>query len=120
MMICCESIIQNPKPLRNYLLKIKRHYITPPLVPFEVYRLELVIADNYGKVKYDNRRYSSSPAFAGRQLWVKAGAFEVDDKYREIVSHHRLYGRQGESMLWAPYLELMARRREGNEIYRLF
>jgi transposase len=84
-----------------------------PTVPFEVYRLERVKADNYGKVKYDNRRYSSSPAFAGGQLWVKAGAFEVallDDKYREIVSHPRLYGRQNESMLWAPYLELMARR----------
>ncbi|MFZ5645987.1 MAG: IS21 family transposase, partial [Bacillota bacterium] len=84
-----------------------------PLVPFEVYRLELVKADNYGKVKHDNRRYSSSPSFAGRQLWLKAGAFEVtllDDKYREIVRHPRLYGRQSESMQWAPYLELMARR----------
>ena len=84
-----------------------------PPVPFEVYRLELVKADNYGKVKYDNRRYSSSPTFAGRQLWLKAGAFEVtllDDKYREIVRHPRLYGRQSESMQWAPYLELMAKR----------
>jgi len=109
-----------PETIAELFAEDKKALHNPPLVPFEVYRLELVIADNYGKVKYDNRRYSSSPAFAGRQLWVKAGAFEVDDKYREIVSHHRLYGRQGESMLWAPYLELMARRREGNEIYRLF
>ncbi|MEW6181926.1 MAG: hypothetical protein AB1500_01950 [Bacillota bacterium] len=45
-------------------------------------------------------RYSCSPGFAGRQLWLKAGAFEVallDDKYREIVRHPRLYGRQTES-----------------------
>jgi len=84
-----------------------------PPVPFEVFRLELVKADNYGKVKHNNKRYSSSPAYAGRQLWLKAGAFEVillDDKYKEIIRHSRLYGRQTESMQWAPYLELMARR----------
>jgi len=84
-----------------------------PSVPFEVYRLERVKADNYGKVKYKNKIYSSSPVFAGRQLWIKAGAFEVtllDDNYREIIRHPRLYGNQKESMQWAPYLELMARR----------
>lgn len=84
-----------------------------PPAPFEVYRLERVKADNYGKVKHDNRRYSSSPAFAGSQLWLKVGAFEVallDNKYQEIIRHPRLYGRQTESMQWAPYLELMARR----------
>jgi transposase len=84
-----------------------------PTVPYEVYRLKRVKADNYGKVKFDNKRYSSSPAFAGCQLWIKAGAFEVtllDDQYRQIIKHPRLYGRQNESMQWAPYLELMARR----------
>lgn len=84
-----------------------------PAVPYEVYRLERVKADNYGKVKFDNKRYSSSPAFAGCQLWLKVGAFEVtllDDKYHQIIKHPRLYGQQNESMQWAPYLELMARR----------
>jgi len=84
-----------------------------PLVPFEVYRLELVKADNYGKVKYDNRIYSSTPAFAGQQLWLKAGAYEVillDADYKEIIRHERLYGAQKESMKWVPYLELMAKR----------
>jgi len=84
-----------------------------PSIPFEVYRLELVKGDNYGKVKFDNKIYSSSPAFAGRQLWLKAGAHEVtllDENYREIAKHDRLYGPQKESMKWGPYLELMARR----------
>ena len=108
----------------------RRHYIKPatiaelfaedkaalnplPTVPFEVYRLEKVKANNYGKVTCDGRRYSSSPALAGHQLWLKAGAFEVsllDDKYQEIIRHPRLYGKQTESMLWGPYLELMAKR----------
>jgi len=84
-----------------------------PAVPYDVFRLERVRADNYGKVKYDNKRYSSSPAFANCQLWVKVGAFEVtllNDKYKEIIKHPRLYGEKNESMLWAPYLELMAKR----------
>ncbi|MDD4431485.1 MAG: IS21 family transposase [Bacteroidales bacterium] len=91
----------------------KKALHTLPPAPFEVYRLERVKADNYGKVKDSNRRYSSSPAFAGRQLWLKTGAFEVvllDDKYQEIIRHSRLYGQQTESMQWGPYLELMARR----------
>lgn len=48
-----------------------------PQVPFEVYRLELAKADNYGKVKFDNHIYSSAPNLAKKQLWVKAGAHEV-------------------------------------------
>lgn len=48
-----------------------------PKVPFEVYRLELAKADNYGKVKFDNHIYSSAPNIAQTQLWVKAGAHEV-------------------------------------------
>lgn len=84
-----------------------------PAVPYEVYRLERVKADNYGKVRYDNKRYSSTPAFAGCQIWLKVGAFEVtllDDKYNPIIKHPRLYGQQNESMQWGPYLELMAKR----------
>lgn len=84
-----------------------------PPVSFDVYRLELVKADNYGKVKHDSKRYSSSPALAGRQVWLKAGAHEVvllNDEYQEIIRHPRLYGRQIESMQWVPYLELMAKR----------
>lgn len=34
----------------------------------------------------------------------------LDDKYREIIKHPRLYGQQKESIKWAPYLELMAKR----------
>jgi len=84
-----------------------------PKVPFEVYRLELAKADNYGKVKFDNHIYSSAPNLAKKQLWVKAGAHEVilmDQNYNEVIRHQRLYGEKKESMKWSPYLELMAKR----------
>lgn len=91
----------------------KEALIQLPKIPFEVFRLEASKADNYGKVKYDGRIYSSSPEQAGKQVWVKAGAYEVamlDSDYREIIRHDRLYGDQKESMKWVPYLEMMAKR----------
>ena len=84
-----------------------------PEVPFDVYRLELVKADKYAKVRYENRLYSSSPEYAGRDLWIKAGAITIEvmnQKYETIVTHPRLYGEQRESMIWTPYLKLMAKR----------
>lgn len=91
----------------------RRVMLSLPTVNFEVYRLEVVKADNYGKVKYDNQMYSSSPQYSGKQLWMKIGAHEVelmDMDYRKIISHSRLYGKAKESMKWEPYLELMSRR----------
>ncbi|GAB4258043.1 IS21 family transposase [Thermincola ferriacetica] len=84
-----------------------------PEVPFEVYRLEPVKANKYGKVRFENKLYSASPEYAGKELWLKAGAYTVEvmnQKYQTVVRHPRLYGQQNESMVWGPYLKLMARR----------
>ena len=84
-----------------------------PEVPFEVYRLEPVKADKYGKVRFENKLYSTSPEYAGKNLWLKAGAYAVEvmnQEYQTVVQHPRLYGQQSESMIWGPYLKLMARR----------
>jgi transposase len=84
-----------------------------PQVEFEVYKLETVKADNYAKVRYENQRYSSAPSYAGKQLWMKIGAHEIDllnQDYQKIIRHDRLYGEPKESMQWVPYLELIAQR----------
>lgn len=84
-----------------------------PNIPFEIYKLEPAKADKYGKVRFGNCLYSSSPALAGQEVWVKATASRViilNQEYEEVVAHDRLYGKQKESMKWSPYLELMARR----------
>jgi len=84
-----------------------------PRIPFEVGRLEVAKADKYGKVKFDTRLYSSSPAVSSQQVWIRATAHDVvimDEQYREIISHPRLYGDQKESMNWIPYLDLMSKR----------
>lgn len=69
--------------------------------------------NNYGKISYDSKIYSTSPRYAGKEVWVKSTAHEIiilDEDYRLIQRHDRLYGKQKESMKWAPYLNLMARR----------
>ena len=84
-----------------------------PSPPLDVFKLQKGIADKYGKVKYDKKLYSTAPAFAQREVWLKARANEIeilDDKYNLIQKHKRLYGEQVESMNWIPYLELMTKR----------
>jgi transposase len=84
-----------------------------PNKTFEVFRLEKAKADRYGKVSLDGKKYSISPAYAGKEVWVKVGAFKIDildAEYNLLESHPRLYGRQKESMKWIPYLKLMAKR----------
>ena len=84
-----------------------------PEVPFEVYRLDPVKADKYGKVRFENKLYSASPEYAGKDMWLKAGAYTIEvmnQEYQTVVRHPRLYGQQIESMIWGPYLKLMAKR----------
>ncbi len=74
---------------------------------------EFAKTDNYGKVKFDGRIYSTSPNMAKRQVIVKAGAFDVeilDEDCNHIIRHKRLYGEEKESMNWIPYLALMSKR----------
>ena len=91
----------------------KLEFFKLPKVPFDVFLHEFAKADNYGKIKFDGRIYSTSPDMAGRQVTVKAGAYDVDlldADCRLIVRHKRLYGEEKEAMYWIPYLELMSKR----------
>jgi len=84
-----------------------------PETPFEIGRYEKVKADKYAKVRFDNKQYSTSPIFAGKQLWIRATAQEIivmDEDWHEVIRHQRLYGKKQEAMNWVPYLQLMAKR----------
>lgn len=115
--ICDEDMNRKHYKKRNLICALftedKADMNNLPEVPFEVGRLEIAKADKYGKVRFDNRLYSAAPEYAGRDLWLKAGAHIVeimDQEYQTIVRHPRLYGQQVESMIWGPYLKLMAKR----------
>jgi len=99
--------------IKELFLEDKKEFFKLPEVPFEVYKYEFAKADNCGKAKFDTGIYSSSPNMANKQVTIKVGAYDVeilDKDSNLIVKHKRLYGEQKESMLWIPYLELMAKR----------
>ncbi|WP_434509740.1 IS21 family transposase [Desulfitobacterium sp. AusDCA] len=117
LLMCDEDMNRQHYKKRNLICalftKDKAAMNDLPEVPFEVFRLEPVKADKYGKVRFENKLYSASPDYAVKELWLKVGAYSVEimgQKYQTIVEHPRLYGEQIESMIWGPYLKLMAKR----------
>lgn len=94
----------------------KEDIISLKLLPkntFEVFKLQKTIANKYGKVKYDQNTYSTSPHLAQKSVWIKASFDNIDilDENQNLIqSHKRLYGQRSESMKWEPYIDLIAQR----------
>ena len=71
--------------------------------------------DGYGRFTLDNGKheYSSAPKYALGTVNARLSSTFVtvlDDNYREIVTHRRLYGKERQSsMEWVPYLEYISR-----------
>lgn len=74
------------------------------------------ITVGYGKFLLHKglHEYSTAPKYANEYVLVKLTAFHVivlDESYREIVRHDRLYGdRKQQSIKWLPYLNQLSRR----------
>lgn len=86
-----------------------------PLNPidFKVSKFQMCKADKYGKIQFDTNLYSSSPKCAQQKVWLEITSDTItvmDLGYNPVVTHKRLYGKDGESMDWFPYLTLMAKR----------
>jgi transposase len=99
--------------IRDLFLADKAAFLPLPGVPYEVFTQKFAKADNYGKVKFDNRIYSAGPRLAGCEVLVKAGAYDItilNSSCECVASHRRLYGEAKESMDWLPYLELLSKR----------
>ncbi len=118
LLVQCDEDMQRKHYKKNVPIKTlfdedKKAMRYIPKSEYEIYRLEKVKADKYGKVNFDNRKYSTGPQYAQRELMIKTDAFTVmimDEEYNTVQVHKRLYGDQKESMKWGPYLELMSRR----------
>ena len=87
-----------------------------PLVFFDTSRLVTGLkTDGYGRFTLDNGKheYSSAPKYALGTVNVRLSASFItvlDDNYREIAIHRRLYGDEHQSsMEWIPYLEYISR-----------
>ena len=74
----------------------KEALIPLPRERFRVFTLEKAKTDNYSFIRFDNRRYSTSPEYAGREVWLEIGASEIrvlNSKYEVVVTHERKFGR---------------------------
>lgn len=70
-----------------------------PRERFRVFTLEKAKTDDYSFIRFDNRRYSTSPEYAKCEMWLEIGAFEIrvlNSKYELVVTHERKYGRDME------------------------
>jgi len=84
-----------------------------PAKPFEIGRTEKLVANKYGKVRYESNIYSASPQVAGKEIYIKLGAHQIEilnEQYQSVVRHKRLYGKDHEIMDWLPYLTTLAKR----------
>lgn len=99
--------------IANLFEEDKLEFLKLPEKQFEVCLYEFAKSDNYGKVKFDGKIYSTSPRMSKQKVMIKAGAHKVeilDENGKVIVEHRRLYGAEKESMQWIPYLELISKR----------
>ena len=74
----------------------KEGLIELPRERFRVFTLEKVSTDGYSFIRYDNQRYSTSPEYAECEMWLEVGTSELrvlNEKYEQVVSHKRKYGR---------------------------
>ena len=70
-------------------------FIPLPRERFRVFTLEKVKTDKYSFIHFDKHRYSTSPEYAEREMWLEAGVSELrvlNSKYEFVVSHRRVYG----------------------------
>lgn len=102
------------KDMVNQLFeKDKEAFLHLPAKKYDCVRYETLKADKYGFVQVDSKKYSTSPRYAKHKVLVSITYNQVTiltDEYEKIVSHNRIYGDASKSMIWQPYLSLMARR----------
>ncbi|HZK18593.1 MAG TPA: IS21 family transposase [Clostridia bacterium] len=93
-----------------------KHCHSLPTIEFDFSGRKAVRTNNWGKFYLNNRmhEYSVSPKYANTTVNLKLTSSEVivlDENYREIVRHRRLYGdTKQQSMDWLPYLKQLSLR----------
>jgi hypothetical protein len=115
---CCEKDMQRQHYHKQQLIAELFEADRKAMLPmnpadFRVSKLHTVKADKYGKVMYETNLYSSSPKLAQEVVYLEitSGTITImDTKYNPVVTHRRLYEKNGESMDWLPYISLMAKR----------
>ena len=102
--------------LKDLFEEDKKAFLPLPSLPFDEAEILAVRTDSYAKftLAKSKHTYSTAPRYAKSQVFAKLTAHEVivlDENYREIVRHSRLYGDSRQEMMdWLPYLSQLAKR----------
>lgn len=97
----------------DLLKEDQARFIPLPADPFDACRYVPARTDNYGKAIFQTNKYSTAGHLRTTDVTLKLGAHHVtvlDAQMTAVVRHPRLYGQKKESMIWAPYLSVMAKR----------
>lgn len=84
-----------------------------PRYPFDGDQYVLARTNQYGLARYQTNSYSTGGRLARQEVTLRVGAYTVtvyDSRMKEVVTHQRLYGKNKESMIWGPYLDVLAQR----------
>ena len=93
-----------------------KHCHLLPEIEFDLSGKKSVTANNWGKFYLHKgmHEYSASPKHANSVVNLKLTSSQIivmDENYREIISHRRLYGNtKQQSMEWLPYLKQLSMR----------
>lgn len=93
--------------------KDKKALIPLPDVEYRAVRIVAAKTDKYAKAMFETNHYSTSPAHALDSVYLEVSSDTVtvmDNKYKVITTHSRIYEKNKESMNWIPYITLMSRR----------
>ncbi len=91
----------------------RREWLQLPEKRFDCVRHQEARADKYGFITIDQKQYSTSPRFAGQKVRVRItyqSIIILNEENEVVAKHARLYGMRRKSMVWQPYLELLAKR----------
>jgi transposase len=114
---CIEDMDRNHYKLNEKVKDLfeedKEAFLPLPPEDFDCCKYIWAKTNIQGMATLDKNKYSTSGDLPGSRVLLKIKAHSVtvyDEKHTEIACHPRLYGKGQESMIWAPYLRVLAKR----------
>ncbi len=83
--------------IRDLFAAEQEALIPLPREAFWVFTLEKVKTDKYSFIHFDKNQYSTSPEYAGCEMWLEIGTSELrvlNEKYEQVAVHKRKYGHE--------------------------
>ena len=111
-----EHYLHTNQTIKERFEEDQQQFLPLPAIPFDTTGYRNATTNKWGKFKLNNglHEYSASPGYPETTVRLKLTSAKVivlDVNNKEIVTHDRLYGGEGEklqSMAWLPYLKYIA------------